>query len=88
MALAETSMSARDLGSIIRDGRRRKGLTQKALADILDKGQPAVCGWERNRARPSTRTLAALSDELAIDLGDLIRAAGEPLEAPRASDDD
>ena len=72
-----------DLGTVIREARRQKQLTQKELAGLLDKGQPAICGWERNRARPSTRTLDVLSRVLDLDLGDLTRAAGAPLEAPR-----
>lgn len=74
---------------MIRDAREGKELTQKGLGDVLNPpmGQPAVCGWERNRARPSARTLAELSRVLDLDLGDLVRAAGAPLEYPRGSDD-
>lgn len=73
------------LGDLIRDSREAKQLTQKGLGDLLDMGQPAVCGWERNRARPNAKTLAELSQVLDLDLGDLVRAAGVPLEYPRGS---
>mgnify|MGYP001616784380 CR=1 FL=1 len=74
----------KDLGSLIREARHGKRLTQQALADLLGKGQPAVCGWEKNKARPSTRTLALLAGVLDLDLGDVTLAAGAPLEVERA----
>lgn len=70
---------------MIRDRREAMQLTQKGLGDLLHMGQPAVCGWERNRARPNAKTLADLSQVLDLDLGDLVRAAGVPLEYPRGS---
>ena len=73
------------LGDLIRLARDDMGLTQKGLGEALGVGQPAVCGWERNRARPNAATLDALSNVLSVDLGDLTRAAGVPLEYPRGS---
>lgn len=75
-----------DLGSMIRQARVAKELTQKDLGEKISMGQPAVCGWERNRARPNARTLADLSRVLDLDLGLLTLAAGNPLEYPRGSD--
>lgn len=73
------------LGDMIRARREAMQLTQKGLGDLLGMGQPAVCGWERNRARPNAKTLAELSQVLGLDLGDLTRAAGNALEYPRGS---
>lgn len=71
---------------MIRVGREAKGLTQQSLGDMFGVGQPTVCQWERNRARPSVTTLDGLSRLFVLDLGDLTRAAGAPLEYPRGGE--
>lgn len=76
-----------DLGTMIRSARQGLRLTQKELGDLIEFGQPAVCQWERNRARPSAKKLAELSQVLGLDLGDLTRAAGRTLEYPRGSEE-
>jgi transcriptional regulator with XRE-family HTH domain len=73
------------LGGMIREAREGRKLTQEGLGDLIGMTQQAVCGWERNRARPAVKTLADLAEALDLDLGDLVRAAGNPLEYPRGS---
>jgi len=85
--VSSSTVVASDLGTIIRSARQALGLTQKELGDLVDFGQPAICQWERNRARPSAKKLAELSQVLSLDLGDLTRAAGRPLEYPRGSEE-
>lgn len=83
--MSRSSVAAPTLGAMITKARQARNLTQRELGDLIGMGQPAVCGWERNRARPSTRTLGDLSRVLKLDLGDLTRAAGAELEHPRGS---
>lgn len=68
-----------DLGTVLRDARSDAGLTQKQLAEKVGKGQTAVCGWENNHARPSTRTLSKIAIELGLDIGALALLAAEPV---------
>lgn len=60
-------------------------MTQEGLGAVLGMRQPAVCGWERNRARPNARTLADLAELLDLDLAELTLAAGNPIEYPRGA---
>ena len=41
--------------------RRRKGLSQEELADILGVSRQAVSKWERTEASPDTNNLIALA---------------------------
>jgi transcriptional regulator with XRE-family HTH domain len=64
-------------GRIIREARRRAGLTQTELAERADTTQSAVARWERGGAEPSFQRVVAL-----------IRACGfELLPQMRAVDD-
>jgi transcriptional regulator with XRE-family HTH domain len=65
---------------VLRELRRRKGLSQKDLAGKSGVGQDTISGIEsgRHQARPST--LRKLADALGVEVEDLFR---EP-EAPKA----
>lgn len=47
-----------DGGQLIREARRRAGLTQAELAARLGTSQPAVARWESGRVSPTVDTLA------------------------------
>jgi HTH-type transcriptional regulator / antitoxin HipB len=59
------------LGRALRDARRRKGLTQKQVAELAAVGQPTVSNVERGVISVSldtlVRILAALGLELALE---------------------
>src|ERR1700730_15900493 len=59
-------------GSIIREGRRRAGLSQRELARRLDTSQAAIARWESRAVRPTfesvERALRACALELRISL--------------------
>lgn len=80
-----TAKKSATLGDLLRQGREAKGLTQEGLGAALGMRQPAVCGWERNRARPNAKTLADLARMLDLDLATLVTAAGNPIEYPRGA---
>lgn len=58
---------------LIREARRRTGLTQRALAERLGVPQPQVARWESGRSLPSLErveaVLAACGLDLLISLG-------------------
>ena len=56
-------------GALIREARRRAGLSQAALGRRLGKPQSVIARWERGRATPSLDTLL-----------EVIRACGLELE--------
>lgn len=65
------------LGEQIADARKRKGLTQDALAERLGVTRQAVAKWETGKAQPSTANLFALAECLDLPL-----TAAKPDEAP------
>ena len=60
-------------GELIREARRRAGLTQSELAGRAGTTQSAVSRWERGRAEPGLDTLRRLAEvcglRLEIDFG-------------------
>jgi transcriptional regulator with XRE-family HTH domain len=57
---------AREVGRCIRALRRQRGLTQAALAELIDRSEVAVRAIERGASAPSFETLERLT--LALDV--------------------
>ena len=53
-------------GKQISEARKRKGLTQAALADLIEVSQEAVSKWERDAYSPSTEKEERLYHVLGI----------------------
>lgn len=62
------------LSEAIRAARRRAGLSQAELAELLDVRQSSVSQWERGSTRPSTVHLLALTAALKCSLLDFAGA--------------
>lgn len=67
-------------GELLREARRRKGLSQAELAARAGTSQPVISAYENGRRDPTTRTLrrlvAAAGGRLELRLGD------EPPDVP------
>lgn len=74
-------------GELLRDARRRHGVSQQALATRASTTQPAISRIERNRVSPSVETLRELLFLLGEDLtlGSQRRDAGIDLTLNRAN---
>jgi transcriptional regulator with XRE-family HTH domain len=66
------------LSEAIRAARRRAGLSQAELAELLGVRQSSVSQWERGSTRPSSVHLLALAAALKCSLLDF--SGTEPLE--------
>lgn len=66
-------------GSLIRDLRKEKGMTQKELANLLHITDRAVSKWERGLCAPDISALEPLANILDITITELI--AGQRMEA-------
>lgn len=53
---------------LIRQARRRAGLTQAALAQRLDTTQSAIARWESGGATPSLETLRRIVEACGLEL--------------------
>jgi transcriptional regulator with XRE-family HTH domain len=65
------------LSEAIRAARRRAGLSQAELAELLGVRQSSVSQWERGSTRPSTVHLLALTAALKCSLLDFPGAGGD-----------
>lgn len=63
------------LGARIRMFREKRGLTQKALGAMLNKGESTVRMWELGRSEPDVDTLKLLASEFNISMDTLTGAA-------------
>ena len=66
------------MGAIIRDARKKKGLTQKDIATHLHITDRAVSKWERGICAPDLALLEPLSEILEISITELITGETEP----------
>ena len=57
---------ARELGRCVRALRRRRGLTQAALAELIDRSEVSVRAIERGASAPSFNTLERLTQALDV----------------------
>jgi transcriptional regulator with XRE-family HTH domain len=72
------------LSEAIRSARRRAGLSQVELAELLGVRQSSVSQWERGSTRPSTVHLLALTAALRCSLLDFTEAVDPPPHAPES----
>ncbi len=57
-----------DIGSRLRDMRNKRGLTQKALAERINKSVSAISGYESNLQTPPTDVLISIAHVLHVPL--------------------
>ena len=62
----------------LRELRRRKGLSQKDLADDSGVGQDTISGIECGRHEPRPSTLRKLAEALGGEVADFFREAETP----------
>ncbi len=65
-------MDNKKVGQFISEARKKKGLTQKELADKLFITDKAISKWERGISLPDTAILNKLSEVLEMDLNKLL----------------
>ena len=66
-----------DIGTRLRELRKRKGWTQKQLAKYLHKSTAAVGSYEQNVQTPPTDVLISLAGLYHISIDQLLGLAGE-----------
>ena len=60
------------LGKRIAEWRKAVGLTQEALADILDTAVPYISEIENGKKKPSLNTVVSIADALGITVDELL----------------
>ena len=67
-------MEQTEFGSFLSQMRKKKGLTQKQLAEVLFVSDKTISRWECGLGFPDIRTLQPLSDVLDVSLSELLNA--------------
>ncbi len=68
------------IGLNIATYRKRAGMTQAGMAELLNYSDKAVSKWERGESVPDVLTLAALAQRLGVTVNDLL---ADPKEAEK-----
>ena len=66
-------MVKKDLGTILKDQRHIKGLTQKELAQEINVSHQAISRWEKNDSTPDVQNLILLCNLYGISLDSLVK---------------
>lgn len=69
------------LGNHIKENRKRCGLSQEKLAELVGVSRQAVTKWETDQSAPSTDNLIRLAEVFDISLDRLLRPDA-PVQAP------
>jgi len=69
----------------LRTLRRRRGLSQEALADATDLSRPYISQLERGLKSPSLRTLGRLAEALGVSLGEMMVLVEQEMDTPPAA---
>lgn len=67
-----SSRMATPLGNRIREARKRSGLTQARLGELMGVGQTTIQGWENGRNEPALENLNKLAEKTSSDKNWLI----------------
>lgn len=70
------------LGNRLRELRKKKGLTQKELADLLGVTDGAIGMWERNQREPDGEKLSQLARMLDVSVDYLLGHCDTPKPGP------
>ena len=62
----------------IKELRRERGMTQAALAEIIDVRQDSVCIYEKGKNYPEVRRLLILADYFGVSLDYLVGRTDNP----------
>jgi uncharacterized protein len=71
------------LGSLLREGRERNGLSQRALAIRAGTSQDAISRIERGVENPTLERF----EQIMLSMGERVIVSVEPLESPAPADD-
>ena len=68
-------MANQNMGALIANLRKAKGMTQKDLAERMNVTDKAVSKWERNLSCPDVNSIPRLAEVLGIGVEELMTAA-------------
>jgi transcriptional regulator with XRE-family HTH domain len=75
------------IGRRLRAIRLARGLTQEAVAALLDRSVETISNLERGQSLPSLESLATLADRLGVELPELLAVRRRPLDARESGEE-
>ena len=72
---------SKTMGTIIREARKNKGMTQSELAQTMNVTDKAVSKWERDLSCPDVASLSKLAETLGISIEELM--SGKSVETKK-----
>ena len=69
-------------GESLQAARKRKGMSQQQLADLLPVNRSSVANWEADRRLPSATIIAKIAEILEIDIAELLDGASKESVRP------
>ena len=67
---ASRNMAGVAYGEMIRNSRRKKGMSQEELGALAHVGKNAVGAWEAGRSRPDLSSVPVICENLGISIND------------------
>ena len=77
-------MDTKKIGKFISENRKRKGLTQEQLGNILGVSNKTISRWENGNYMPDVEMLSLLSKEFGVSINELISGERLITEAEQA----
>ena len=62
-----------ELGAILKNIRREKGMSQKQMAKFLNVSDVCICNWENGKSTPNRFGIKVITEKLGIDCSHLAR---------------
>ncbi len=78
-------IGSRDIGRKIKELRKKRGLTQKDLGEMVGLDQTTISGYENGRRQIDLQKLMKIAQALGVDLKELISVDSKPSEISKVA---
>ena len=85
-AMIDRTTFAKQLGSRITEHRKRRGLSQAQLAELVDCSQQMIGDYETGRRRIPACNLASIAEALGVSTAELLDGAERPVSKRSRTD--
>lgn len=75
-----------EIGQVIKESRLSAGLTQKQVAEFLNRPQQTIASWETGKSQPDANTLFVLFQILGRSLDEAFGFSGSTKKSPSAAE--
>ena len=62
-----------NFGAVIKDARKKMGMSQVEFSELCDIDPPSVCYWEQNQRKPDFVSMIRICNALKINMDELMK---------------